>query len=286
MIRAERVLQGEPFSADLIRPDCQSPNERGREREEITHFQGFRGTICNETLPERNFSPQALVLIYRGGGLAKMAAESTQTNSDDPAPEQFREADLVAKSLAGDQEAFGVLIAQNQARLFNVVFRLIRDAEDAKDILQEAFMNAYLNLPKFQGYSKFSTWVYRIAINVAISHKRKRRPRAGGGDESEGRGGNQLDSLRNISGPQDAPDKRLEGEERRAEILATLNLLSNEHKSVLILKDMDNLKYETIAEILNVPIGTVRSRLNRARAELRARLKSKEDTGRGLGVKK
>lgn len=214
-----------------------------------------------------------------------MAAESTQNNSEDLAPDQFGEADLVAKSLAGDQEAFGVLIAQNQARLFNVVFRLIRDAEDAKDILQEAFMNAYLNLPKFQGYSKFSTWVYRIAINVAISHKRKKRPRAGGSDETEGRG-NHLESLRIIGGTQDAPEKRLEGEERRAEILSTLNLLSNEHKSVLILKDMDNLKYETIAEILNVPIGTVRSRLNRARAELRARLKSREDTGRGLGVKK
>lgn len=214
-----------------------------------------------------------------------MAAESSQTNSDDPAPEQFRETDLVAKSLAGDQEAFGVLIAQNQARLFNVVFRLIKDAEDAKDILQEAFMNAYLNLPKFQGYSKFSTWVYRIAINVAISHKRKKRPRAGGSEDYDGRS-NPMESLRNISGNQEAPEKRLEGEERRTEILATLNLLSTEHRSVLILKDMDNLKYETIAEILNVPIGTVRSRLNRARAELRAKLRNREDKGRGLGVKK
>jgi len=197
--------------------------------------------------------------------------------------ESGSEMDLVSRSLAGDQDAFGILIAQNQARLFHVLFRLLRDTEDAQDILQEAFLNAFLNLGKFQGHSKFSTWIYRIAVNAAISHKRKRKPV--GGQWDGGGKDNLHEVLASKCKPSDAPHFQMETAEKRNEVLTTLNTLSIEHRSVLILKHLDNLKYETIAEILNVPIGTVRSRLNRARAELRQRLSNSEDLGKGLEAK-
>lgn len=192
------------------------------------------------------------------------------------------EAELINRSRAGDHEAFGVLIAQNQARLYHVVLRLLRDAEDARDIVQDAFLNAYLNLSKFQGNSRFSTWLYRIAVNAAISHRRKKRP-LGIGKEEQG-GESLQEAIAGIRSKADGPHARMDGEERRALLLETLNGMSLEHRSVLILKDIDNLKYETIAEILAVPIGTVRSRLNRARSELRHRLMKMEDKGRGVEV--
>jgi len=193
------------------------------------------------------------------------------------------ERDLIRRCMGGDQEAFSVLIAQNQARLFHVVFRLLRDSEEARDILQETFLNAYLNLEKFQGHSRFSTWLYRIAVNAAISHRRKRRP-LGTGHEEQG-GGALQEAIASTQSPAEGPHARLDNEERQALLMETLNQLSLEHRSVLILKDIDDLKYETIAEILSVPIGTVRSRLNRARAELRQKYLEAEGRGRGVESK-
>ena len=101
----------------------------------------------------------------------------------------------------------------------------------------------------------------------------------------EEQGGESLqEAIAGIRSKADGPHARMDGEERRALLLETLNGMSLEHRSVLILKDIDNLKYETIAEILAVPIGTVRSRLNRARSELRHRLMKMEDKGRGVEV--
>lgn len=209
-----------------------------------------------------------------------MAIEASLQGTGNSDPDL--ESELIQRSRAGDHEAFGVLIAQNQARLYHVVLRLLRDAEDARDIVQDAFLNAFLNLSKFQGNSRFSTWLYRIAVNAAISHRRKKRP-LGIGKEEQG-GESLQEAIGGLRSNADGPHARLDGEERRALLLNTLNGMSLEHRSVLVLKDIDNLKYETIAEILSVPIGTVRSRLNRARFELRQRLMMMEDKGRGVEV--
>jgi RNA polymerase sigma-70 factor (ECF subfamily) len=180
--------------------------------------------------------------------------------------------DLIAACRRGDSASFGELVRRHQDRLYNTVFRLVDNAEDAYDVVQEAFLNAYQSLDGFKGDSLFFTWLYRIAVNSAISHKRKRRivlslHAARNGDAGVDPA-DETDASR--------PGHALEQAEQERRIQNALNRLSGEHRAVLILKDMEGQKYEAIAEILEVPIGTVRSRLHRARTELREQLERDE----------
>ncbi|MCI0684097.1 MAG: sigma-70 family RNA polymerase sigma factor [Gemmataceae bacterium] len=172
---------------------------------------------------------------------------------------------LVTASLAGDTRAFEALVIRYQDRLFNTVFRLVDNAEDARDVVQEAFLSAYQSLGSFKGDSLFFTWLYRIAINSAISMKRKQRAvvRLASGLESG--------TLAEPADPSEStrPGRALEMAEEERRVHEALARLSAEHRAVLVLKDMEGRKYEEIAELLDVPIGTVRSRLHRARLDLR-----------------
>jgi RNA polymerase sigma-70 factor (ECF subfamily) len=180
---------------------------------------------------------------------------------------------LIAHCLQGDTAAFGELVRRYQDRLFNTVYRLLDNAEDAQDVVQEAFLNAYQSLDSFKGDSQFFTWLYRIAFNTAVSLKRKQRSTVS------------IDAGRNGEAavdPLDAseygrPGYELERAEEDRQVQEALNRLSPEHRTVLILKDMEGQKYEVMAEILGVPIGTIRSRLHRARAELRDVLQQMEE---------
>ncbi len=172
---------------------------------------------------------------------------------------------LIDDCLAGNTAAFGELVARHQDRLYNTVLRLLDYPEDARDVVQEAFLHAYQSLHSFKGDARFFTWLYRIAVNTAISLKRKRRmllrlqPTA-----DDDRTMDPLD-------PHEAnrPDHAMEMAEQEKQVHEALARLSVEHRTVLILKDMDGMKYEEMAEILQVPIGTIRSRLHRARMEMR-----------------
>jgi RNA polymerase sigma-70 factor (ECF subfamily) len=179
---------------------------------------------------------------------------------------------LIADCLRGDTSAFGVLVRRYQDRLFNTVFRLVGNAEDAQDVVQEAFLNAYQSLDGFKGDALFFTWLYRIAVNTAISLKRKQRVvlRIDGGRNGEP-GIEPLD-------PSDVsrPGHALEQAEQETRIQRALARLSAEHRAVLVMKDMEGQKYEMMAEVLGVPIGTIRSRLHRARLELRDLLERDE----------
>jgi RNA polymerase sigma-70 factor (ECF subfamily) len=183
---------------------------------------------------------------------------------------------LIAECLRGRTAAFGELVQRYQDRLFNAIFRLVDNAEDAQDVVQDAFLNAYQSLDKFKGDSRFFTWLYRIGVNTAITMKRKHRVALSLniGREHPGGSAEPLDDS-DFGKPAHAME-RAELEQRVQE---ALNRLSPEHRAVLILKDMEDQKYETIAEILRVPIGTVRSRLHRARLELRALLENQEPRG-------
>jgi RNA polymerase sigma-70 factor (ECF subfamily) len=180
---------------------------------------------------------------------------------------------LIAECLKGDPTAFGVLVRRYQDRLFNTVYRLVGNAEDARDVVQEAFLHAYQALDSFKGDSLFFTWLYRIAVNTAISLKRKQRVAL------------RLDSDRNGEpsfeplDPSETsrPGHALEQAEQEKRVQQALQRLSPEHRAVLILKDMEGQKYETMAEVLQVPIGTIRSRLHRARLELRELLEKDDD---------
>ncbi len=180
---------------------------------------------------------------------------------------------LIAECNQGNTEAFGELVRRYQERLYHCVYRLVDNVEDAQDVVQEAFLSAYQSLDGFKGDSLFFTWLYRIAVNTAISLKRKRRAlaRIETGDEGE-RTFEPADSSED-----NRPGYALEQAELERRVHDALNRLSPEHRAVLVLKDLEGQKYETMAEILQVPIGTIRSRLHRARLELRALLEKSEE---------
>jgi RNA polymerase sigma-70 factor, ECF subfamily len=173
---------------------------------------------------------------------------------------------LIADCLKGETAAFGELVRRYQDRLFNTVFRLVDSAEDAQDVVQEAFLHAYQSLDRFKGDAQFFTWLYRIAVNSAISLKRKQRTVVSLHVDREGQGG--VPEPHDVS-ERSQPDLALERADEERRIQTALNRISPEHRAVLILKDLEDQKYETMAEILQVPIGTIRSRLHRARLELR-----------------
>jgi RNA polymerase sigma-70 factor (ECF subfamily) len=180
---------------------------------------------------------------------------------------------LIAESLAGDTAAFGELVRRHQDRLYNTACRLVENADDALDIVQEAFLNAYQSLDSFKGDSLFFTWLYRIAVNTAISLKRKKRVMV---RMDVGRNG---ESVIDPCDPSDLsrPEHALEQAEQERRIQQALSRLSADHRAVLVMKDMEGQKYETMAEVLGVPIGTIRSRLHRARLELRELLEQTEE---------
>ena len=173
---------------------------------------------------------------------------------------------LVSASRAGDSESFGILVRRYQDRIYPTLLRLTGCAEDARDLLQETFFRAYQKLGRFHGDSSFYTWVYRIAVNLTLSDRRKKRlPIHGSLDPGEG---NEPSSDPSLS----EPSRPVEAAERDALVHAALQALAPDHRAVVVLKDLDGMRYEEIAEILSIPVGTVRSRLHRARAELRERL--------------
>ena len=186
---------------------------------------------------------------------------------------------LVAACRAGQTEAFGVLVRRYQDRLYPTMLRLTGSADDALDLLQDAFLRAFEKLDGFHGESSFYTWVYRIAVNLALSGRRKRRTvRVVGLDRGEA----------TLDPPGDPavtdPTRPIERRERDALIQAALSALADDHRAVVVLKEYDGLRYDEIAAILDVPVGTVRSRLHRARLELRDRLQGIAESGVGVGV--
>ncbi len=175
---------------------------------------------------------------------------------------------LIEASRSGRTEAFGILVQRYQDRLYPTMLRLTGGAEDALDLLQDAFLRTFEKLDKFQGDSSFYTWVYRIAVNLALSDKRRRKTAV----RMLGPGRVEL-----IDPPGDPiagdPTLPLERFERDRLIQEALNALADDHRAVVVMKEFDGLRYEEIANVLGVPVGTVRSRLHRARIELRDRLK-------------
>lgn len=181
---------------------------------------------------------------------------------------------LIADCLGGRRDAFGELVTRYQARLYNAALRLVPTAEDAADVVQDAFLNAYQSLHSFKGDAEFFTWLYRIAFNTAISLKRKKRPSVSLEAHTGETGIDPVDGSEYVK-----PGTALERTEDERQLNDAIARLSPEHRDVLLMKDIEGMKYEEIAEVLRVPIGTIRSRLHRARLELRDLLVPFEDRG-------
>jgi RNA polymerase sigma-70 factor (ECF subfamily) len=179
---------------------------------------------------------------------------------------------LIADSRQGDPDAFGALVRRYQERLYRTAARLVDNPEDGRDVVQEAFLHAFQALDSFKGDAQFFTWLYRIAVNTAISLKRKRKTALS--IHTDAAGGIAAEPA--DSSEQNRPGHALEQAEQEQRIQRALSRLSPEHRAVLVLNDMEGQKYEQMAASLGVPVGTIRSRLHRARLELRELLREDE----------
>jgi len=179
--------------------------------------------------------------------------------------------DLIGQVTAGNGEVFGTIVERHQDRLYNTIYRLVGSAEDARDVLQDVFVKAFENLERFRGGSSLYTWLFRIAVNTSLSHRRKRRwvsMGAGAPDDGDPAGRPPLAD----PAPADPADRLMAAETERL-IQEAIGSLDDEHRTVVVLRDIQHCDYRDIADILDVPPGTVKSRLHRARLLLRERLK-------------
>lgn len=176
--------------------------------------------------------------------------------------------ELIEECLKGRAAAFGELVRRYQDRLVGSLYRMLGSREDSLDIAQEAFVSAFQKLDRFRGDSQFYSWLFRIAYNAAVSMKRKGKLKTVSADSLREKAGNEPDDPH----PASRPEHRLETGERQIAVQRALDQLAEEYRTTIVLKEMEGLSYEEIAELLEIPIGTVRSRLHRARIELREKL--------------
>ncbi|MEO8269677.1 MAG: sigma-70 family RNA polymerase sigma factor [Aureliella sp.] len=179
----------------------------------------------------------------------------------------------IERVLSGDSSAFGAIVTRHQRRLLGLLVHACGDCELAEDIAQEAFARAYQKLDMFTGESQFYTWLARIAMNLLFSDRRRKRL-----ENQVSRAA--LDVALDNDGftnrrADAAPDRQMELDETQQCVRQAIAMLEEERRAVVILRDFDGLDYESIAETLGIPVGTVRSRLHRARLELRSILQQK-----------
>lgn len=165
-----------------------------------------------------------------------------------------QESELIRRSKSGSRDAFGHLVSRYQVPVYRVIRGILGSPSESEDVAQEVFLKAYANLAKFRGESGFFTWLYRIAVNEAL-RARKRRSFAN------------ADALPEVEAP--APATPDEDAPTLATLEKLLRKLSDEFRSIVVLRDIEGLSYTDIAETLDIPLGTVESRLFRARQELR-----------------
>ena len=185
--------------------------------------------------------------------------------------EEDVDAELVQRVQRGDKKAFDVLVSRYQYKITQLVSRYIKDPHEALDVAQESFIKAYRALPGFRGESAFYTGLYRITINTAKNHiaTRARRPSDGEIDVEEAEQFESGSRLRN----QETPEGLLMTEELANVIQKALNDLPDELRTAITLREFDGLSYDEIAEVMSCPVGTVRSRIFRAREAIEKRLK-------------
>ena len=176
------------------------------------------------------------------------------------------EANLVAASKKGNQDSFAQLVQQHQRRVFNLVFRMLQQYEEANEVTQETFLAAWLGLPSFRGDARFSTWLYRIAYNCALKQlEQRKRDRAIQVEL-------QTEEMVASSTQEQRVDAEIESRARQALVHEQLANLPAKYRIVLVLRHLQDMTYEEMAEILTMPIGTIKTHLFRARNLLKERL--------------
>jgi RNA polymerase sigma-70 factor (ECF subfamily) len=204
-----------------------------------------------------------------------------------PAPQALRpDVALLRKAQAGDRSAYGQVVVLYQDRLFSAVLRMVGDRDEALELTQEAFTRGLVKIDSFRGDASPYTWLFRIAMNLAISQLRKGgrgrvfsldRPSANGSGrhsrtDSDDQAAGLLDRVARDGAP--SPLERAENRERDGQVLAALGRLDAEYRAVLVMRDIEGFDYQQMADVLGLPLGTLKSRLFRARMALRDELKA------------
>lgn len=179
---------------------------------------------------------------------------------------------LVVRAQHGDQQAFGLLVSKYQRKLARLLSRLIRDPDEVEDVAQETFIKAYRALGSFRGDSAFYTWLYRIGINTAKNYlmsQGRRAPTRTEFDSEEAEGFEEGDMLRDIN----TPERMLFSKEIGETVNAAMEALPEELRTAIVLREIEGMSYEDIARMMDCPIGTVRSRIFRAREAVAEKLR-------------
>lgn len=180
---------------------------------------------------------------------------------------EYNEQKLIERASGGDPAAFNTLMAAHEKRMYAVALRMFANREDAQDCLQEAMLRIYRSIGNFKGQSSFATWVYRITMNSCLDELRRKKNKQS----------TSLDGLLDQGwAPADegaAPEKHAMRSELRRELKRAIHELPEDMRSAVILRDVQGFSYEEIAQVLNVNVGTVKSRISRAREKLRGKLK-------------
>lgn len=190
-----------------------------------------------------------------------------------PSGDAVDDRELVTRAQKGDRAAFRSLFERYNRRAYSLAFGVVRNADDALDVVQDAFIKAHRHLDKFEGQASFYTWLYRIVMNLAIDHirKHKRQKTVDFSDAAMDEGGLGEDSLipRIIGGN---PGRALMDKEIRARIATALDELSENHRAVLVMRELEGLSYEEMAQAMECSKGTIMSRLFHARRNMQKRL--------------
>lgn len=177
---------------------------------------------------------------------------------------------LVERAKRGDVAAFEQLISQYERKVYNLAFRLTGNREDANDVAQEAFIRAYSSIPEFRGDSSFATWLFRIVNNACLDELRKRkRQRVTSLDEKLSIEDGEMDRQLAVANEAEGPEQALERVEVQRAVQESINALDEEYRVVVLMRDIEGYSYNEIAEQLGINLGTVKSRLNRARNALK-----------------
>jgi len=187
-------------------------------------------------------------------------------------PAQSSDIELVKRVQQGDKRAFDLLVIKYQHKVLSIISRYVRDHDEMQDVAQEAFIKAYRALGRFRGDSAFYTWLFRIAVNTAKNHlvSKGRRPPASDVDVGEAEFYDGDHRLKDI----ESPESSMQRDELQATINDAIANLPDELRSAVTLREFDGLSYEEIAEVMDCPVGTVRSRIFRAREAIEKEIKA------------
>ncbi|KAG0162925.1 hypothetical protein DFQ30_001010 [Apophysomyces sp. BC1015] len=211
---------------------------------------------------------------------ARLLALRLAPDDEQPVSEKEIDQALVERIQKGDKAAFELLVAKYHRKIIRLISRLVRDPAEVEDVAQDAFIKAYRALPQFRGESAFYTWLYRIAVNTAknyLATQGRRAPTSTEADAEEAETFSDADQLKDIN----TPESVLMSKQIAQTVNAAMVLLPEELRTAITLREIEGLSYEEIAEMMGCPIGTVRSRIFRAREAIATKLRPLLDTPEG-----